>query len=98
MPVSGINHVLADPNIIAPLALERALWPAYREAYEIALERTSTPEAPWYVVPADRKWFRDLAIAQLLLATLRGLDPQWPPADFDVTHERARLTGEEPIA
>lgn len=77
---------------------EREHWPAYREAYEIALERTGTEAAPWYVVPADRKWYRDLAVAHLLLATLRDLDPQWPPADFDVTHERARLTGEEPVA
>jgi PPK2 family polyphosphate:nucleotide phosphotransferase len=77
---------------------ERTRWPAYREAYEAALERTHTDAAPWYVVPADRKWYRDLAIAHLLLATLRGLDPQWPPADFDVTHERARLTGEKPVA
>ncbi|HTW16604.1 MAG TPA: PPK2 family polyphosphate kinase [Nocardioides sp.] len=77
---------------------ERVHWAAYREAYEIALERTGTDAAPWHVVPADRKWYRDLAIAQLLLETLRGLDPQWPAADFDVTHERARLTGEEPIA
>lgn len=77
---------------------ERSRWAAYREAYEIALERTHTDHAPWHVVPADRKWFRNLAIAQLLLDALRGLDPQWPAADFDVTHERARLTGEEPVA
>lgn len=77
---------------------ERTRWPGYREAYETALARTHTEAAPWYVVPADRKWYRDLAVAHLLLATLRGLDPQWPAADFDVTHERARLTGEEPIA
>jgi PPK2 family polyphosphate:nucleotide phosphotransferase len=77
---------------------ERTRWPAYREAYEIALERTGTAAAPWYVVPADRKWYRNLAVSQLLLHTLRALDPQWPRADFDVTHERARLTGEEPVA
>jgi PPK2 family polyphosphate:nucleotide phosphotransferase len=77
---------------------ERTRWASYREAYEIALERTHTDAAPWHVVPADRKWYRNLAIARLLLDALRGLDPQWPPADFDVTHERARLTGEEPIA
>lgn len=77
---------------------DRTRWPAYRAAYETALARTHTDVAPWYVVPADRKWYRDLAVAHLLLATLRGLDPQWPAADFDVTHERARLTGEEPIA
>ena len=46
---------------------ERALWPAYREAYEIALERTNTEHAPWHVIPADRKWYRNLAIGELLL-------------------------------
>ena len=43
---------------------ERALWPAYREAYEIALERTNTEHAPWHVIPADKKWFRNLAIGR----------------------------------
>jgi PPK2 family polyphosphate:nucleotide phosphotransferase len=76
---------------------ERALWPAYREAYEIALERTHTDVAPWHVVPADKKWFRNLAIGQLLLDTLRGLDLQWPAADFDVEAEKARLAAESPV-
>ena len=76
---------------------ERALWPAYREAYEIALERTSTAAAPWHVVPSDKKWFRNLAVGQLLLDTLRGLDLQWPRADFDVAAETARLAGEAPV-
>jgi PPK2 family polyphosphate:nucleotide phosphotransferase len=70
---------------------ERALWPAYREAYETALSRTNTPEAPWHVVPADRKWLRNLAVGQLLLETLRRLDLRWPEADFDVEAEKARL-------
>ncbi|RYP83065.1 polyphosphate kinase 2 family protein [Nocardioides guangzhouensis] len=77
---------------------ERALWPAYREAYEIALERTNTDVAPWYVVPADRKWYRNLAIGHLLLETLRGLDPQWPAADFDVEEQKQRLADEAPVA
>jgi PPK2 family polyphosphate:nucleotide phosphotransferase len=76
---------------------ERALWPAYREAYEIALERTHTDVAPWHVVPADKKWFRNLAVGQLLLDTLRGLDPQWPAADFDVEAETNRLHEESPV-
>ena len=76
---------------------ERALWPAYRTAYEIALERTNTDAAPWHVVPSDRKWFRNLAIGSLLLDALKELDPQWPPADFDVEAERKRLTDEAPI-
>ena len=45
---------------------ERAKWPAYRHAYEIALERTNTEVAPWYVVPSDHKWYRNLAIGNLL--------------------------------
>jgi PPK2 family polyphosphate:nucleotide phosphotransferase len=76
---------------------ERARWPAYRKAYEIALERTSTDVAPWYVVPADKKWFRNLAVGHLLLDTLRGLDLQWPAADFDVAAETRRLAEEAPV-
>jgi PPK2 family polyphosphate:nucleotide phosphotransferase len=76
---------------------ERAFWPAYREAYEIALERTNTDAAPWHVVPADKKWFRNLAVGQLLLDTLRGIDPQWPAADFDVEAEKKRLAEESPV-
>jgi PPK2 family polyphosphate:nucleotide phosphotransferase len=72
---------------------ERALWPAYTEAYEAALERCSTQHAPWFVVPADRKWYRNWAVAQLLVEHLRALDPQWPAADFDVATEQARVAG-----
>ncbi|WP_036318650.1 polyphosphate kinase 2 family protein [Microbacterium indicum] len=70
---------------------ERALWPQYQEAYQVMLERTSTDVAPWHVIPADRKWFARLAVQALLLETLEGIDPQWPAADFDVEHEKARL-------
>jgi PPK2 family polyphosphate:nucleotide phosphotransferase len=70
---------------------ERRLWPAYTQAYEAALERCNTPVAPWYVIPSDRKWYRNWAITMLLLETLHGLDPQWPVADFDVVAEKARL-------
>ncbi|MFD3334505.1 PPK2 family polyphosphate kinase [Streptomyces sp. NPDC058700] len=70
---------------------ERALWPAYREAYEVALGRCSTDEAPWYLVPADRKWYRNWAISGLLLEHLEALDPTYPPGDFDVEECRRRL-------
>ncbi|HEU4336359.1 MAG TPA: PPK2 family polyphosphate kinase [Nocardioides sp.] len=76
---------------------ERAHWPAYREAYEVAIERTSTQVAPWYVVPSDKKWYRNLAIGDLLLDTLRSLDLQWPAADFDVAAEMERLAAEKPV-
>jgi PPK2 family polyphosphate:nucleotide phosphotransferase len=70
---------------------ERPLWSDYQAAYAEALSRCSTDAAPWYVVPADRKWYRNWAVAQLLLAALRELDLAYPPADFDVAAERERL-------
>ncbi|MCW2810371.1 MAG: Polyphosphate:nucleotide phosphotransferase, family [Friedmanniella sp.] len=70
---------------------ERSKWPAYAEAYGAALENCSTQHAPWFVVPSDRKWYRNWAVAQLLLEHLRALDLQWPIADFDVEHEKIRL-------
>ena len=76
---------------------ERAYWPAYREAYEIALERTNTEAAPWHVIPSDKKWFRNLAVGHLLLETLRGLDLTWPEADFVVADEVQRLEQEPPF-
>ena len=57
---------------------ERKLWPDYMAAYEEAISRTSTEHAPWYVVPADRKWFRNLVVSQILLDTIGGLDLTWP--------------------
>ncbi|HET6651430.1 MAG TPA: PPK2 family polyphosphate kinase [Nocardioides sp.] len=70
---------------------ERALWHDYQRAYEIALERCNTEAAPWHVVPADRKWYRNWAVATLLHETLAGFDLGWPAADFDVETERKRL-------
>jgi len=56
-------------------------WPLYQAAYEEAITETSTEWAPWYVIPADRRWARDVAIAQLLVDTLTEIDPQLPAAD-----------------
>jgi PPK2 family polyphosphate:nucleotide phosphotransferase len=70
---------------------ERAKWLRYAAAYEVALERCSTQYAPWYVVPSGRKWYRNWAVAQLLVEHLRGLDLKWPAADFDVEAEKLRL-------
>jgi PPK2 family polyphosphate:nucleotide phosphotransferase len=71
--------------------LERAFWDDYQAAYADALAACSTLYAPWYVVPADRKWYRNWAVAQLLRETFDDMAPQYPPADFDVPAERARL-------
>lgn len=70
---------------------ERELWDDYMEAYQVAIERTSTPIAPWHVVPADRKWYARLAVQQLLIDALADIDPQWPAADYDVDEEKRRL-------
>jgi len=76
---------------------ERSRWADYRTAYEVALERTNTEIAPWYVVPSDKKWYRNLVVGQLLLEHLRGLNLQWPAADFDVDEQRRRLLDEQPV-
>lgn len=61
---------------------ERKLWDDYMKAYEDVLNRTSTNHAPWYVVPANRKWYRDLVICTVLVDALKGLKMQYPkPAD-----------------
>ncbi|KUN04878.1 phosphate--nucleotide phosphotransferase [Streptomyces yokosukanensis] len=73
---------------------ERAVWPAYQEAYELALERCAAPYAPWYVVPADSRWYRNWAISRLLLEHLEELDPRYPASDFDVAECRERLLNE----
>ncbi|NRQ50504.1 PPK2 family polyphosphate kinase [Aeromicrobium stalagmiti] len=70
---------------------EREVWDDYQAAYAIAIERCSTDAAPWHLVPSGRKWYRNWAVATLLLEQLRELDLGWPPADFDVEAQRARL-------
>ena len=70
---------------------ERARWDDYQQAYQDALTRCSTEAAPWYVVPADRKWYRNWAVAGLLRETLTELDPHYPEPGFDVAAERAKL-------
>lgn len=70
---------------------ERLLRSKYMEAFQIAFDRTATPDAPWYVVPADRKWYSRLVVQHLLIGALEAMDLDWPKADFDVEAEKARL-------
>ncbi|MFR9752937.1 polyphosphate kinase 2 family protein [Nocardia sp. 004] len=70
---------------------ERAFWPAYQEAYQAVLDRTSTDYAPWYVLPADHKWFARLAVTELLIAAFLRLKLDWPPALFDIAEQKRRL-------
>ena len=62
---------------------ERKHWDAYQRAFEAVLERCSTKRAPWYVIPADRNWYRNALVARLVRLTLEDMDPQYPELDFD---------------
>ena len=70
---------------------ERTRWLDYQDAYSEALTRCSTDLAPWHVVPADRKWYRNWAISMILLETFASLGLRWPQTEVDLDHERARL-------
>lgn len=70
---------------------ERQLWPRYMEAFQMVFERTSTRDAPWYVVPANAKWYARLAVQSLLVDALEDIDPRWPTATYDVAAEKRRL-------
>ncbi len=61
--------------------VERNRWDAYQVAFQDAINATSTADAPWYVVPSDHKWFRNLVIARTIAATLEQMDPQYPPSE-----------------
>ncbi len=62
---------------------ERNRWGQYQEAFEEALSRCSTAHAPWYVIPAERRWYRDLLVALVLVRTLESLNMDYPPPTFD---------------
>ena len=70
---------------------ERELWPKYIEAYEEALARTSTKRAPWYVIPSNHKWFRNLAISQIVADTMDGMGLKLPPARVDIAAVRRKF-------
>jgi len=69
----------------------RSRWADYQAAYNDALSRCSTDHSPWYVVPADRKWYRDWAVANIVLEALKDMRLSYPEADFDLDVERRRL-------
>jgi PPK2 family polyphosphate:nucleotide phosphotransferase len=80
---------LKDPTRFWKFSLkdveERRYWPAYRKAYEDALSRCSTKWAPWHIVPANNKWYRNLVVAQTIVETLRDLDMHYPPPSIDLS-------------
>jgi len=70
---------------------ERLLWDDYQEAYQVALDRTTSAYAPWFVVPADKKWYARAAVQQLLIRALSDLNLEWPKPDYDVQEQLRRL-------
>lgn len=70
---------------------ERQLWPEYMAAFQLAIDRTNAPHAPWFVVPANSKWYARAAVQRIVIGELERINPQWPAADFDVVGEQARL-------
>ena len=70
---------------------ERELWPKYQETFREVIQRSSYDVAPWYVIPADRKWYRNWAVGRLLLETLTEMAPEYPQPDLDVPALKARL-------
>lgn len=63
---------------------ERKHWDDYQQAYEDALSRCTTTAAPWFIIPADHKWFRNLAVSQIIVETLESLDMKFPETRFDI--------------
>jgi len=70
---------------------ERKYWDAYQQAYSAAIAHCNTDAAPWYVIPSDDKWYRNWAVAALLLESLESLNLRYPDADFDVEEEKRRV-------
>jgi polyphosphate kinase 2 (PPK2 family) len=70
---------------------ERGFWNQYQDSYQVAIRRTTTDTAPWYVVPADHKWFSRLAVQDILLTHLRALNAEWPKPTYDVAAQRKRV-------
>ena len=69
---------------------DRELWPQYMNAYEDAMALTSTKRAPWYVIPANHKWFRDLAVSQIIVDTMDEMGLKLPPARVDIADIRRK--------
>lgn len=69
----------------------RMKWDDYMEAFSVMLERCNPDAAPWYVIPSDKKWYRDWAVTELMREKLAALDLTWPTAEFDVEEEKRRL-------
>ena len=75
----------AEPSIESADLTMRESWKEFLEAYEIALNKCSTPWAPWHIIPANRKWYRDYLIAQVIVEALEKLKLKWPKPKEDLS-------------
>jgi polyphosphate kinase 2 (PPK2 family) len=82
-----LEQRLADPNKrwkVSPADFEeRKLWDQYMSAYEAALSKCSCEWAPWYIIPANKKWFRNYAVSQIIVEALESMDMKYPKIEFD---------------
>jgi PPK2 family polyphosphate:nucleotide phosphotransferase len=69
---------------------ERKYWEDYEKAYEVAVSRCSTKAAPWFIIPANKKWYRNLAVSRILAETLSSLDMKFPKPSFDLSRIRLK--------
>ena len=87
-----LNLELANPTkhwkVEASDIRERAYWEDYMKAYEVMLQKCSTDWAPWHIIPANKKWYRNLVITEVIVETLRKLDMRYPEPAIDVTKLR----------
>jgi PPK2 family polyphosphate:nucleotide phosphotransferase len=77
---------------------ERELWSKYMDAYEDAIAKTSTNQAPWYIVPANHKWFRNLAVSQIIADTMEDMGLKLPPTRVDIAEIRRKFHAAEGLA
>ncbi len=70
---------------------ERKSWDRYQKVYQDALSATSTKRAPWYIIPANHKWYRNWAVAHLIVKTLKEMDPRYPPIDPRISPGKIRI-------
>lgn len=90
--VNPAKHWKFNPDDLA----DRGRWGKFMEAYEDVIEKTSTKVAPWYVIPSDRKWYRNLCVARIMVDTLKKLDMKYPDPDWDPA--TISIDGDPPIA
>jgi PPK2 family polyphosphate:nucleotide phosphotransferase len=89
--VARLDHPLKRWKFSEADLVERGRWRSYQRAYEDALAKCSTAHAPWHVIPADRKWYRDFAVSQIVADTLEQMNPRIPKARLALQKLRARL-------